>query len=1092
VSNGLLAIVALAQAASILVVLGVLIASHWLGRRRDRRRSLEAHRADEVARLVSAGLMGVERAAVAFDALHLDSLTHLLRRSSFQGIGIEGDRVAAALQRTRWHRRLQAETRSRFWWRRLRAAHALTLGGDAAAGVRPGADHAHADHPGGARRGMSPRPSFTGLRGHALVILAGSMVLVGGGRGPDSLSAQQGCARDQGGVIEAGWNLYRTGEIEAARVRFEQVLGCEPESVSARIGLGYAALRQMRYPEARTLFRGILAGNPDHVDALLGLGLLAWRTGERDSARVFSQRVLRLDRNNSEAQGLLARVREAPAPGRRPVERPDWIRPDTVEYPARTSGDRFEVRTAGGWKPFYVNGVNLGAALPGKHPSQFPDSATYAGWIAEMAAMGANTVRLYTIHPPDFYRALRQHNVSDPERALWLIHGVWTELPPGNDYLDPRWEAGFFSEMRRVVDVLHGRADLKHRPGHASGAYTANVSDWTLAFIIGREWEPHSVVAFNQRRPGFTEWSGRYLQLGAGTPMDAWLAKACEEIIAYEMATYSAQRPVAYTNWPTLDPLEHPTETTVDEEMRIRAGLGERVEVRPREYDNDAASLSAFLVEATAEFPAGHFASYHAYPYYPDFMVLDPEYGKAVSPSGASNYYGYLRDLKRLHAGMPVLIAEYGVPASVGAAHLQPQGWHHGGHTEVAMANIDERLTRDIAAAGMAGGILFAWIDEWFKKNWIAIDFEIPLDRNRLWLNRLDAEQQYGIFAMDPGSGPGGETVRERLGSWDGVQPLLEGVGGSLKAVADEAYLWLLYQGRGAMPSSSSTRELMIGFDMVDPASGDFRWPDRQGEPLSVGVEFVLRLSPREAQLLVDPPYNPFRLQPVRDSIDSPTRSPPLWPTRESDARPAGSVPQGLFAGRLEQRYAHPYQPVTNSDGRYDSLRVITNRPRFTRGSDEYLAIGYDRGILPAGPLPDGLWEWLPERDAVEIRIPWTLLNVTDPSQRRVLYDPYPAGRSHRPPPEGYRAIKVPDIGLVAATLEPDGGWTALSPAERTDRSDGVARFSWPTWEVPRWQARRRPVFEAMRRTFGDLTPAVVQNPSVGRPAGEGAGGGAR
>jgi hypothetical protein len=917
---------------------------------------------------------------------------------------------------------------------------------------------------------MSTRRWCGGKPTRALLVGAAALLLIGEGLGPGSLSAQQACASDQDEVIEGGWSLYRAGEIEAARARFEQVLSCQPASVPARVGLGYAALRQMRHAEAGRLFKEVLADNPEHADALVGLGWLAWRAEDRDSTRTIAQQVLRLDPENSEAHQLLERVRGATRPAPPRIERPGWTRPDTVEYPARARGDRFEIRTPSGWEPFYINGVNLGAALPGRHPSEFPDSATYAGWISEMAAMGANTVRLYTIHPPGFYEALHQHNESDPGRALWLVHGVWTELPPNNDYLDPRWESGFFSEMRRVVDVLHGRADLTHRPGHASGTYTADVSDWTLAFIIGREWEPHSVEGFNRRHPEFREWRGRYLQLRAGTPMDAWLAKACEAITAYEMATYSAQRPVAYTNWPTLDPLTHPTETTVSEEMRMRMALGEQVEVKPREYDNDVVSLSASLVEATEAFPAGYFASYHAYPYYPDFMVLDPEYGEAVSPFGPSNYYGYLKDLKRLHEGMPVVIAEYGVPASVGIAHLQPQGWNHGGHTEAAMADIDARLTREIAAAGMAGGILFAWIDEWFKKNWIVIDFEIPLDRNRLWLNRLDAEQQYGVFAMDPGSGPGGSTVPERLAAWDAVQPLLEDEGRSLKAVADEAYLWLLYDGRGAIPPGeaisaegaispgSAPRELMIGFDIVDPAAGDFRWPDRLGPRLPVGVEFVLRVSPSEARLLVG----------LR----------------------ASSPPQGPFIGRLEQRYAHPYVPVANADGQYDSLRVITNRPRFTRDSDEYLAIGYDRGILPVGPPPDGLWEWLPAQDVVEVRIPWTLLNVTDPSQRRVLYDPYPAERSYRPPPEGYRAIKVPDIGLTAGTLEADGSWRSFSTGIEPGQKSGVARFSWPTWELPRWQARRRPVFEAMQRVFGALSPAAVEAPSVARPAGNGPGGG--
>jgi hypothetical protein len=890
-------------------------------------------------------------------------------------------------------------------------------------------------------------------------------------------------------VIDRGWDLYRAGRIDDATSRFEDALACDPASIGARVGLAYAALRNQREEVARQLFEDVLADHPDVVDAYIGLGWLAWRGGHAQAAFEAATAALRLDPTSTDARALLEQVQEVSPQTPPPVERPEWVRPDAVEYPARTSGDRFEIRTPAGWRPFYMNGVNLGAALPGKHPSQFPDSLVYAEWIAEMAAMGANTVRLYTIHPPGFYQALYQHNLVHPEQAVWLVHGVWTELPPRHNYLNPVWEGEFFAEMHRVVDVLHGRTDLAHRSGHASGTYTADVSNWTLAYIIGREWEPFSVETFNRRHPGYTEWRGRYLRVRAGTPMDAWLAKACEEIIAYEMDAYSEQRPVAYTNWPTLDPLRHPTETTVPEEMRIRTALGERVEVRPREYDNDLVSVSAFLVEATEEFPAGHFASYHAYPYYPDFMVLDPEYGESTSPFGPSNYYGYLRDLKRLHPGMPVVIAEYGVPASVGIAHLQPQGWHHGGHSEAAMAKIDERLTREIAAAGMAGGILFAWIDEWFKKNWIVIDFEIPPDRNRLWLNRLDAEQQYGIFAMEPGSGPQGDDTRERLAAWEAVPPTHVGAGMSLRAVADEGYLWLLYEARGA---TSPSPELMVGFDIVDPSAGDFRWPDRVGPRLPMGLEFVLRVTDDEARLLADPPYNPFRLQSVRNAIDSPTRTPPLRPADTNGGSGWSSPPRGLFSGRLEQRYAHPYVPEANSDGRYDSLRVITNRARFTRASDEYLALGYDRGILPAGPLPDGLWERLPATNAVEIRIPWTLLNITDPSQRRVLLDTYPAHRSHRPPPGGYATLEVADIGVVVITADTEGSWRTLPAAGAADPSEGVARFSWPTWEQPRWRARRRPVFEAMRRTFEDLRPTVVLTPSVGRRVGDGAGGGER
>ena len=93
---------------------------------------------------------------------------------------------------------------------------------------------------------------------------------------------------------------------------------------------------------------------------------------------------------------------------------------------------------------------------------------------------------------------------------------------------------------------------------------------------------------------------------------------------------------------------------------------------------------------------------------------MDPDYASARSPEGPSNYFGYVRELVTHHGNMPVVISEYGVPSSRGIAHVQPQGWNHGGLTDDQQASADARLTRDIFAAGAAGAGLFSLIDEWF------------------------------------------------------------------------------------------------------------------------------------------------------------------------------------------------------------------------------------------------------------------------------------------------------------------------------------------------------------------------------------------
>lgn len=904
-------------------------------------------------------------------------------------------------------------------------------------------------------------------------------------------AGQEDCRDRSGPEAEAGWAAYSGGDIAAAGARFEAALELCADDHYARTGLGYVALRQDDLEEADRLWRIVTAAEPDNVDAWTGLGLVAWRRSDLPAAEDAFERVARVDPGNATAVDYLERIGGpalGPAPQRPPLELPDSLR-----YPSRTAGDRFEVRTADGWTPFYIKGVNLGAALPGRFASEFPDSAVYARWLERMSAMNANAVRVYTIHPPGFYQALLDWNVANPDRALWLIHGAWAGIPPDGDFAAEPYESDFFAEMRRVVDVLHGRASLEYRPGNAWGHYTADVSRWTLAYILGREWEPHSALAFDSIRGGESGFEGRYVRVDGGNALDAWMAEAVEEIVAYEAETYRAQRPVAYTNWPTLDPLDHPSETTADEEMAIRRALGEEPAVRPREYENDAISLDASLVSVTDRFPAGYFASYHAYPYYPDFMILSERYASASSTMGPSRYIGYLRELKAHHPDMPVVISEYGVPASLGNAHLQPQGWHHGGLTEDEMARVNQRLTLELAEAGMAGGALFAWIDEWFKQNWVALEFELPAERNRLWYNRLDAEQHYGMWAVEARPPFAGATLEERVSEWREQPALYETPELTVRATHDAAYLWLSVE----VPRTLAADTVLVGFDVVRPEAGDFRWPGQVGERLPVGLEFVLRATGDEVRVLADPPSNPFRLVEVGEGA-----------TGLAGRRvPFENAPDGLFHARVEQRFNLPYYTEPNEDGRYDSLRVVVNRRRFASDSTEYLAAGYDRGVLPAGRAPDGFWERTADGRMLEVRIPWLLINVTDPSSRTVLQGPGaanardaergPDGRWR--PRDGVRAWpdsvfgafgteQVEDIGIVASVRGPAGA--VMLPAA----GGPVARFAWSTWEEPEWIERPRVAYDVMSGLFAELQPygtgPMIQPGGPTRPPG-GAGAGA-
>ena len=864
-----------------------------------------------------------------------------------------------------------------------------------------------------------------------------------------ALPAQTPCPPGADSAVELGWKAYRASSIGEAAEKFELAYRLCPQAIDAGVGLGLVRLRQDRIASADSLFRSVLARTSANSDAWEGRARSAYRMGDTAAAVAAGRRALELTPNNPELRALLDRLS------------PDWnrlrmqtrLRHANLQVVARTRGQRFEISTDHGWRPFYIQGVNLGVALPGKYPAQFPtDSALYAGWLDTLAAMNANTLRLYTILPPTFYRALRAWNQSHPDRTLWLVHGVWTELPPHNDFDNPAWKNEFTTEMGRVVDIIHGSATIPPRRGHATGRYDADVSPWVLGYIIGREWEPFAVKAYDAKHVGRKAFEGRYLRVREGPAMDLWMAQRCDWMLEYEADTYNALRPIAYTNWPTLDPLTHPTESTTKEEARWRRRSRRPSHAKKVEYENDAIGLDANLVEPTPSNPAGWFASYHAYPYYPDFMLLDPGYRKSRSSEGLSSYFGYLRELVAYHATIPTVISEYGVPSSRGNAHLHPLGWSHGGHDERAMAAIDARLTREIRESGAAGSILFAWMDEWFKKNWVVIDYEIPQDNTRLWHNVMDAEQNYGIlgqYAGDAGTTPvlGGDPARwRRLSSLasapDNQKPGLQ----RLRAGADESFAYLAVElPQGRFPWN--TRGIQLAIDTYLPLAGQHRLP-RTDVRSEIGFEFLIDLpDPRGGRLLVTPDYN----------------------RHASHLDPATGDDQGHF-------YQRPVMTRNRNDGRFDSLFVITNRARFGRDGTFFRASGYDRGrLLNATEAASTLADWYVDENAglLELRIPWDLLNVTDPSTRTLLSDTKTDGN--------FGTATAGDFHVGVLLYDKGSRPTIAGALPAVENGTWPARlftgWRWPAWTEPQSHARLKPVYDSIRTLWRAAPVAAPARP---------------
>ncbi len=489
---------------------------------------------------------------------------------------------------------------------------------------------------------------------------------------------------------------------------------------------------------------------------------------------------------------------------------------------ATAGPDGFRLSTAGGARTF-LPGVNLGSTTPLHQPGEVNTipRRDFARWIKTMAEMRIPVVRVYTLLPPAFYEELHKHNTDHPRSPIYLVQGVYL---PTEDYLEPpqtlydeATDEPFTRELADVSAAVHG--DLTRLPtrGRASGRYTQDVSRWLAAWIIGVEWDGDATLRTDRMRADAPAHRGRYFSSTPdASPTERWLAKHMDALAALE-AKRGTSMPIAFVNWPTTDPLKHPTEP-LDRE--------------------DLVGVDANHVLPTDAWPGGTFASFHAYPYYPDFQRYEPGLDAAQWRGEPDRYAGYLTSLKGHFAGtMPLLITEFGVPSSLGSAHHGPRGRDQGGHTERTAMAMDADLMRLIAHLELGGAFVFAWSDEWFKRTWNTMNHQPP-ERRQLWHDPLTNEQWFGMIATDPHPLPDTLTeVLPRRGAIKGV-----------RVWADASWVHLDVTFRSAAPS-----RFVVDVDVIPgPDKADYRLRIDGG---SATMQVRRDLDP----IRLDTPADPYR-----------------------------------------------------------------------------------------------------------------------------------------------------------------------------------------------------------------------------------------
>lgn len=621
----------------------------------------------------------------------------------------------------------------------------------------------------------------------------------------------------------------------------------------------------------------------------------------------------------------------------------------------RTEGDQILMYDGEDYEPFEIKGVNMGSGKPGEWSTDFAiDKETYKRWFRYIQDMGANTIRIYTVQQDVFYNAFYEYN-KDNDNPLWMIHGVWVNDYVQNSHRDA-FHRGFLErflgDCRSMIDVIHGqkKIGLGRMASAGSGFYLHDISQWVIGYILGVEWEDVTVAFTNEQFkdiPGACEYKGKYFYTSPeATPFEALLAEVGDRTVEYESNRYKTQKLVAFSNWPTTDPFNYPEDI-------------ERFFMKCAEVDVEH-------IKTTEDFLSGQFVSYHVYPYYPDYLAYVSDWSALgfddLTPyytDGVLNTYRAYLSLLTKHHTMPVVISEFGVSTGRGMAQREMNmGRNQGNMSEKDQGKAIADCYEDIKAAGCSGCCVFAWQDEWFKRTWNTM-YAVNLKRDPYWSDYQTNEQYFGLLSFDPGKDQSVCYVDGYDDDWSDEDIVTERDGMQLSMKYDEKFIYFMIRKDGL---DINTDKLYIPLD-ITPKTGSSYYKEKN-MLFDRAIDFIIQLEGKDnSRVRVQERYEVLRSNYSENVYE--------FNTYLKNNIPAKDSPRFTDIDMILQ---------TATPLIYNNLQApaeVFETGKLTYGNAN-----------PLSPDFNSLADFMAGDGFVEIKLPWQLLNFSDPS-RMTIHDDY-------------------------------------------------------------------------------------------------------
>jgi len=234
-----------------------------------------------------------------------------------------------------------------------------------------------------------------------------------------------------------------------------------------------------------------------------------------------------------------------------------------------------------------------------------------------------------------------------------------------------------------------------------------------------------------------------------------------------------------------------------------------------------------------------------------------------------------------------------------------------------------------------------------------------------------------------------------------------------------------------------------------------------------MGMTYAIQLGgPEATRVLIASTYSPYEIRSV-------------------EGIPAHNI-LGLKLG---------WKATVTEAGRFEAQIVEPNRRRFSRDGKYFPPQRYERGILREGSLNpqasnhDSLagWNASVQTNSIDLRIPWSLLGVTDPSSFKVFAGLERDGTvvtadtpgfvlaafSYRPRESAQSRPIMEQRHLIADALPGMAGPTQILAA-------ALKPYRWAGWSIPKYSLRLKGSYSILQKAFQALpeTPAAAERPA--------------